>query len=392
MLEPAGPATALPRAFLHVGGLTVARQQLGVALALGCDRIVCLVRALDPEVLALQHATEEAGAQFHAIAAPRALSGLVTAADELVVLADGLLADPGEAARLLDAGPGVLVQPVEVGVAAGFERIDLNTASAGAMRLPGRLVERLTELSDDADAVSALTRIALQGGVPQRHLPAGEVESRNWAIVRSDDEGHGLEPAWLARRMKEPERQTPGRMLSRWIARKYGPALLHAGSGKRSLAGGAAALALFGLVAGWFGFVATGLALCGIGWVVSKTLKELVQVERRALLLPLPRFSATSLFGAGVDVELIVLAGWGLGAPAGQYYWLSFFAPAMVVALTRLLPRAVGRGWASWFEDRLVLALLLAAAQISGYADFAHHAAAALIALLGIAMPRGNRG
>ena len=89
MMEPSAADSAIPRAFLHVGGLTLARQQLGLALALGCERIACVARGLTPEMLALQHAAEKAGAQFHVITGPRALSGLVTATDEVLALAEG---------------------------------------------------------------------------------------------------------------------------------------------------------------------------------------------------------------------------------------------------------------------------------------------------------------
>jgi hypothetical protein len=228
VLEPAASGEGLPRGLLRIGPATLARQQLGVALALDCQRIVCVAREIGPDLLALHHAAEKAGAQFHVVPGPRGLLGLVSAQDEVIVLADGLLAPPGMVRGLLEAGQGVLVQPVETGLAAGFERIDLNHATAGAMRIPGRLVERLADLPPDCDAASALTRVALQGGVPQR--PVSLAEGSAWHLVRSEDEAHLAEQQWIAEAGRDGAAPTPGMLLVRLLVRGFGPALLHAGT------------------------------------------------------------------------------------------------------------------------------------------------------------------
>ena len=392
MTEPAGAGGTAPRAWLRVGGLTVARQQLGLAVALGCERIVCLARALGPELLALQHVAEAAGTQFHAISAPRALSGLVTAADELVVLADGLLADPAEAARLLDAGPGVLVQPVEAGLAAGFERIDLNHASAGAMRVPGALVERLADLPGDVDAASSLLRIALQAGVPQRSIDGADTAPLRWTVVRDDDQAHAIEADWLRRRLPDERPAAVGPWLARTAAQRLGPALLHGAGGPRTLVWSALALALFALGAGWLGFAWLGLLLAALGWIVRQTAEQLQQVERKALLLPLPRWPDSALYGWVFDLLLVILAGWSATVFAGRPHAEVFFAPAMLIALVRLVPRALRSRWTGWLEDRSLIALGLMAAALAGQAGPVHHLAAAALALAGILLPRGDRG
>ena len=162
MTEPAGAGQPFPRAFLRVAGATLAQHQLSLVLALDCQRLICLARGTSPELIALQHAAEDAGLQFSIATGPGQLSGLVTANDEIVVVSEGLFVDPSQAAPLLEErGPVVLVQPVEGALAAGYERIDLNRAGAGLMRVPGQLVERLRELPVDCDIVSSLTRIAL---------------------------------------------------------------------------------------------------------------------------------------------------------------------------------------------------------------------------------------
>jgi hypothetical protein len=190
------------RANLRLGAVTLARHQLGIVLALGCERIVCLTQAPYDDIVELKSAVEAVGARFHLIAEPRALVGLVTAIDEVVALGDGLLAWPPTAIALLEGGPAVLVQPVEAGITAGFERLDLNHADAGACRIPGRLVQRLTELPRDCDGFSALQRIALQGGVPQRLLPAVALAEGRWTLVRSEVEAHAAESHWIHRAIR----------------------------------------------------------------------------------------------------------------------------------------------------------------------------------------------
>ncbi|HVR89599.1 MAG TPA: hypothetical protein VHG29_00710 [Novosphingobium sp.] len=393
MMEPAAADSTNPRAFLHVGGLTLARQQLGLVLALGCERIACIARGLTPDMLALQHAAEKTGAQFHVITGPHALSGLVTATDEVIALAEGLLVEPGEAMRLLDLGAAVLVQPIEPGLAAGFERIDLNHASAGALRVPGRLVERLTELPADCDAISALQRIALQAGVPQRPIgisPGGG--PTRWLLVRNEGEAHGIEAGWIAERMGAPTAMTPGRWLARLAARRFGPTLLHSGSGGRPLAWAAAAMGLLGLGSAWFGQTYVGLACCGIGWILRQTAEQLGLVEQQALLLPPPRLPDSAIYGWMLDLVLVILLGWAARAPELAFPAEQFFAPAMLVALLRLVPRATGGRWTAWLEDRAVVVMAIALAFASGFAAQAIPLAAVTLALAGILVSRRQRG
>ena len=105
------------RGLLPIGGRSILRHQLGLALALGCSRVVVLAETLTNDLVALQHAAEAGGARFHVIASTRALAPLVAAEDVLLVLGEGLLAMPVDALRPLGDGPVVLTLPVETGPA-----------------------------------------------------------------------------------------------------------------------------------------------------------------------------------------------------------------------------------------------------------------------------------
>lgn len=383
MLEPAGIAGALPRAFLRIGGLTVARQQLALALELKCERIICIAPRLTGELVELQHLAEAAKAQFNVIANARALVGLVTTVDEVFTIGDGLFVSIPEAAALLEEGQAILVQPIEQGLAAGFERIDLNHAGAAAMRLPGRLVERLAELPSDCDAASSLQRIALQAGVRQRAIPAPGLDGLFWTLVRSEDEAHALEPLWVRQRTRDEGALSPSRGLALLAVRSFGPAMLHAGSGALALVIAAAVMALLALGAGWFNFLTLGLGLVAVGWLLRECAVLLSRIETEASHLR-KGLDSKELYGWLCDGLIVVLAAWGSQMHGDQHFIDRLFPPFMLVALLRILPRLFAPRWTGWFGDRALLALGLGGAIAFGAGSLAVHVAAALAGLAGI--------
>lgn len=380
MLEPAG---ALPRAFLRIGGLTVARQQLALALELKCERIICIAPRLTAELVELQHLAEATKAQFHVVANARALVGLVTTVDEIFALGDGLFVSIPDAVNLLEEGQAILVQPIEQGLAAGFERIDLNHAGAAAMRLPGRLIERLAELPSDCDATSSLQRIALQAGVRQKPIPAPGQDGLFWTLVRNEDEAHALEPLWVRQRTRDEGALSPTRGLALLAVRSFGPAMLHAGTGALALVIAAAALALLALGAGWFKLLPLGLGLLALGWLLRECAVLLSRIEsetassRRGL-------DSKELYGWLCDALIVLLAAWGSDMYAGQHFMDRLFPPFMLVALLRILPRLYAPRWTTWFGDRAVLALGIGGAIAFGVGSAAIHIAAALAGVAGI--------
>lgn len=385
MLELAATG-AQPRAYLRIGGMTVARQQLALMLALKCERVVCIAHGLSPELIELQHAAEAAGVQFHVIAGARPLAGLVTATDELIVVADGLFASTNEAAALLEQGQAVLVQPIEPGLAAGFERIDLSSAGAGAMRLPGRLLEKIADLPPDCDAASALQRIALQAGIRQRAIPQAGQGGLFWSLIRSENEAHALEPQWIRQRTSDGAPLGPSRWLAQLSVRRAGPALLHAGSGPLTLVIAAGAAALLALGAGWFALIPLGLAFCALGWILRESAAQLARIDSD-LARPHRGVDSRTAFGWLLDGIMIALAGWSGIVGRSELDYRHYFPALMLVALLRILSQSFGPRAAAWLEDRALLALGLAAAIMMGLGSEAIHLAALVAAIAGIALP-----
>lgn len=387
LLDYAAGEAAVPRAFLKVGAGTVARYQLALALALDCTLVICLARELAPEVVELQRISEQAGTRFHAVTGPRALIPLITASDEVVVISDGLLAAPGSAIPLLEAGNSVLVQPVEIGTAAGFERMDLNHASAGLMRVPGRLVERLAELEPDVDTISALTRLALQTGVPQRLVPAEAREGVRWSLVRSESEAGAIEPGWIALHNVAAGPVSPGSILARFGVRQAGPAMLHAGSGGNLPSFAALAVGVIALGMGWLGWTMAALVLSAIGSIGLSYGSMLRRIERESLCRGPDRWPRDAIFLWLLDAMLVAILVWNPAFPLWVGLMEKAFAPVMLICVLRMLPRVYSAPWIAWAEDRALLALVLAIASGMAKLNIAIPVLAVILGVVGIALP-----
>lgn len=392
MVEPAGASQPLPRAFLRVAGATLARHQLGLAIALDCQRVICIARGTTPELISLQHRAEEAGQQFHIVSAPTQLAALITAGDDVIVISEGLLADPALAVALLESGPAVLTQPVEGALSEGFERIDINNAAAGASRLPGRLVEQLHELPADCDIASSLTRIALQSGVSMREVPVASRAGVNWKMIRSESEALGVESEWLRSRVDQSLALSPGRFLARLGVLSFGPSLLHAGNASLALATGA--LVVLALAAGfaWFGLVATGFLTCSLAWLLTQAAGMLRTAERHAEAVAAPAIPRADVLGWIIDAAFLGLIVSGTPAKLADPLADLVFAPLILLLLLHLVSRMFEEGLAAWIGDRALLGVLLAAASAVGYLSPVVQLLCVSLTLAGIVLPARRHG
>ncbi|MBC2669632.1 hypothetical protein ACFOON_05740 [Novosphingobium piscinae] len=357
--EPAIAGQAPAPAFLRVGGALVARHQVALALAAGCRRIVVIARDFTAEFASLQRDAEEAGASFHVVAAATGLTGLVTAADEVLALAEGLLPTPGDALPLFASGQGVIVLPADHGTAAGFERIDLAQAWAGMMLVPGRLVDRLMDLPADVDAVSALLRIALQAGVSLRPVPEAVRSGGRWLLIRNEVDAQAAEEGWMVRHTADGP-GTPGPAMARLLVRHFGAAMLHEGSSRIIGLGLSGLLAILALAAGWFGSLVGGFALLAAAEVVLGTSLLLVSLHQGALRQGPRRLWASGAAGVAFDLALVALLVLALPLLPGQTLAERGFPAVVLLGLLRVLPRVLPGRVMAWLEDRLVLTALFA--------------------------------
>lgn len=357
-----GEPGALARASLAFGGRTIAERQLDFALAWGAERIVCLAAGLDPKVMELQHAAEGDGARFNLISGAPAMLGLIAAEDELLVLADGLLPLSQRALDVLEQGRTVLLLEAEAGVAAGFERVDLNHSWAGALAVPGALVERLGALPPDIEPVSALLRIALQARIPERLLPEAVLGSGSWSLAGGAGQMAQREAAWLGAQLPPASGFAPGSWLVRGAVARTGANLLRRGTRPALLGIAAAVLAAGGVVAAWQHWPAAGLLLAGLGWLAGEAAGGLRAIARAGIRRKEgPEWPWVAL-GWAIDVAFVAILALAAVVPLPE----ALFAPLVLLGLLRIAPRLVKGAPAKALTDRALLAIVLAIAVAAG--------------------------
>lgn len=367
---PGQPAATL-------AGKTLARRQLDFALAAGCESVIALGDGGSAEAIGLRHAAEAAGARFQAIRDCHGLLGAVRAEDELLALAPGLLPEAPEVLELLGKGKVVLVLPAGTGVAAGFERIDLERAWAGALVVGGAHVERLSDLPADIEPASALVRIALQGHVKERRLPDDLIAEGSWRVLREGAVTPAIEEGWLKRHFAAAKPWMPTRWLAGEALRPVAARLLAARRSVEALAAGAAVVLGVAILASWFGLAALGFVLVPLGGVLAQAAVTLAGL-RHAPFGRRTHKDFTAFLPWLVDAGLFACA-----VLAIEGSWLHrLFPPLVMLAALRGLRQAEPTGWLGLSGDRSVLAVLLAVAAALGLAEPAIMVAAlALIAI-----------
>ena len=393
MIEPVDGGSPLRRGFMRVGGKSLAWHQLDCALLIGCDRIICISSGLEPELIALQHEAEQAGGRFHVCSGPKDLISLINTNDEIFVFAEGLMVMPMEAQSLLESGPGVLVRPIENAVAAGFERIDLNWAWAGIARISGQHVDDLSELEPDCNIPSALTRIALQSGLPTREVPSAILAGSRWQIIRNETEAYVAENDWLGQQVGGGRSLSPGRWIARLGVLSFGSSLLHAGNASKGVAFAALGAMALGLGIAWPGFLIMAFLFVGAAWALLQTAAMLRKIESPVSA----NRSATAQLQAAfpgwvLDLELVVLAVWGSARGAADTLLDLAFGPIILVLLLRLVPQLRKAHWLEWISDRLFLSLILAVCAGFGIVSEAIRVMSVALALLGMGLSSARRG
>lgn len=342
-----------------IAGRALALRQLDFAVAAGAQRVIGVGNGTAPQMIALRHAAEAAGARFHGISGAHGLLGAVGTADELLVLTPGLLPESAQALDLLANGPAVLVIPAAVGINFGFERIDHEQAWAGALLMPGGLVERLAQLPPDFATAPALLRIALQGRVPMRSVPPEMASGGGWAMIGDDAAGQGA--AWLKRHEQPAPRGDLAGGAVAWIMRRFGLRLLAADRSQAVLLAGFAMLAMAAIGLSAFGHGAIALTVMALAVLPARLHGALARLHR----LPFDGEARTiGLLSWLVDSGLLATLAFAVQGPlaGGQ----PLFAPMVLLLAARLATPARWPRVAAWLVDRAALGLVLAGCTAAG--------------------------
>jgi hypothetical protein len=380
-------ASGALRAGLPLAGRTVLAQQVDWLRSIGCERILCLCESADGEVLRVQQEVEATGGSFQALRGFLHLPALVRAEDELVILADGLLPDPGLAAAWFaqGAGPPRFVaalpasSPLVTQHGDDFERIDAQQHWAGLLVMRGAPVQQLADFPPDADAISLLLRLALQAGTPCRALPGDDPAPTGWLLAADENALTAQEQALIIRAAGGADGRRPSQALARAGALMLAPdglakGPLVAASSAAALHIGAIAAAVWG--AGTIALVsaAGGAVAAALAGTLGKMAEELLG---RGTSAARPGRLDLAVDIAVAAVLLITLS------PSGTLAPLAMLGPVLV-GLARLTPPAAPL---ALLADRAVLPGVLAIASVFGLLP---HAAALLALLLlgGLLLPK----
>lgn len=345
-----------PLGLRRIGGRSIARHQIDLALAMGCERVICLSEAMHDGLPALQQVAEKAGARFHVVRGSRPLSGLVTSADEVLVMADGLVPDAERVKATIGSRPAILLFPAEPALVAGYERVDAAHGWAGVALLRGSAVERLSDLPPDVDPVSALLRVGLQAGTKQLVVPPEILDEGEWVLVRSSEQLDRMGRQQMARLLQPAPWTAPGLALVDRLVGRCSAWLQDRGIGAKTGAALTATMVLGAVASGYYGPLAAGLFVLVPAAAMARVTKAVGRVFGGAAW---PAWLAA----AGVDCALLVLA--GLNA-SRLMLWPGLFAPLIALGLLHLASAIVPGKWKFLAQDRLIFTVLLAIATLFG--------------------------
>lgn len=342
---------------LRVGGRAIYHWQAAMALASGCERMLCWTPREIAAPLALQKEIEGKGSRFQPVGDLHRLARIVGPGDELLVFSPGLMIEEERLSAFVEAGHGIATIPAGEDAEGGFDRIDLTRLAAGLMFLPGSLVARLAELPEGCEPGGSLLRIALQSGIATRSVPEAGEEANAYRIVRSEDDARAIETGWFERDWKRTS--GPRKRLSRLVTDLLGKRAAH-DERAPGLALGAAALGTLttcALAIG--GYVGGSLAAFGVTALATETYRRLRAVSHAPTAKPRRRFADWPGFFIDIllaGILVMALDGWR-ESPVDRL----FLAVALVLGL-----RLADRDWGATLADRPVIAAILAISAVFG--------------------------
>ena len=346
---------------VRLAGHPLAWHQLQAAIALACERIICLAEVPGPDLAALQRDAERRGLAFHAVTHHRALSGLVNAGDTLVAFAPGVLPDRDWLAQAFGARAGVAVLPAEGAIEQGFERIDRERAWAGVLSTRGDAVEALTVLPPDADPIGGLLRVALQRGAGAVNVPDKWLDDGRWALVRSQPKAEQYQAAWYLRHVPAPALDRPASALAHRIAWGLVDRMRNAASSALGFIAGGSLIAVGSAVAGYLGHTVAGVAGLTVAAALMAVGSALAQLARAG-----SGEKERSWLGearhALLDLTLVAIA----ASPSEFEGWSVAFAALVLIAVIRLGSEAEAPRPLHPFSDRTLVFAVLAIASASG--------------------------
>ena len=364
----------------HIAGRSLVLRQLDFARVWGAERIIAYGDGVPGDAEALREEAERAGLAHSAIVSAHALLPLVGWSDEMLVLQSGLMPEALPAIAALKAGHKVLAFTSEGVRETGWERIDARHHWAGALTLPGALVDRLGELGEDADPHAALLRIALQAGQPIEMLDTEVQANGAWMRLRGDEPAAALCAARLRRHPAASPREEPTRSLAGIILARFAGVLCEWAEARGTCVALALLLPCAALFAASRGLAALAFAGIALGVLALELAVALDRLSRAAF--------QTRRLGRWLDhVPDAALLFVGMVAIDGPWF-RQLFPPIVLLVALRAVPWRAD--WRNAVRDRGLGALLVALMAIGSWQEPALMAWALLALAAGWTWVRGE--
>lgn len=369
LADPHGATATSPGerpAFRRFAGKSVLAHQVDCAAHLGCSRIVCLASGMGPDLGAAKTYAERAGLRVDVVDTLPRLASQVSAADEVVLIADGVLPDRSAMIDTLAHRPGVLAFPENPALSLGFERLDATRAWSGVLRTRGDTVARLADMPPDCDMASTMLRIALQSGAEVFELDPVTLEEGTWQRRADRRVGPDIEWRWITRQVCPAPFVAPGLALAERVGLRWAH---DAGGGRWAraphvMAAITGALAILALLAEW--------PLAALGALLAESIAIAVAgiFDRVEQLGARPRTRSATLTLAGLlrdGLAVVALSNLIFIVPG----WLGWLLPLTMFAVLFLGETTASSGLRAAFGDRITLLTGLCAAAYLGWTAYA---------------------
>lgn len=380
----AGERPALRR----FAGKTVLAHQIDCAAHLGCEKLVCLATGAGPEIANAKSYAERSGLKLEVAQSHAQVMAQVTASDEAVLFADGVLSDRAAVVAAIKDRSGVIAFPDEPALERGFERLDAARAWSGVLRTRGDAVARLADLPPDCDLSSSLLRIALQQGTRVIDIDPAAITSGVWQRRVERQASQATEWRWIAQQIGPAPFTAPALA----VAERAGIRWAHDAGGGRWALGPhavAVAMALGASASWWFGWPVLGLTLLTLGLAALAIATVFARVED--LGRPPRRAGPWRALAKGLGDGLLALLLSALCMTVPS--WLGSVLPIVLVLLLRLAEATAPPLRAPLFCDRILLSATLVPIAYAGVTLPAVllGTVAIPVALLWWARPQGTR-
>jgi hypothetical protein len=152
------------RALAPVAGETIVERQAARAIEAGAETVFVVVGAVPPELLQALDRVRRRGVRVQVVRDAADLQTALQPTDRVLLVADGLIAPPGQYKALATSSAPSLLVTNDTPLTQMLERVDAQHRWGGLALVPASSVTELAALPGEWDMVLTLLRFAVQAG------------------------------------------------------------------------------------------------------------------------------------------------------------------------------------------------------------------------------------